>query len=503
MVTKVVARHTHSICEIGIESQDLAILCTPPPRLIMQSLLRVLALPCLAAIANAQAFNWTLETPPVIPGARERTATGTDGTLYYMYGGQTGSAFAGNDELWTYDGSTWTLVTASGASAGTRVGAVGAFDIARGKFVVFGGQNTNGVSGAHDNDTWEWDATNGWINVTPAGGSPDPRWLVHNGIYVPGFGVIFHGGAAWDATGASYKSNETWLWTGGGWALLSSTGPTIQNAMMEYRSADGDLILHGGQSFNPTAQLGETWRFDLTTGTWSQLTTGGTNPYNSSNPAQGLFASMSYYNPLTGKVILHGGNGGSASNKTWELEGTDWTEISSNGVNCRNGGMHWIAALNKAIYGPCNEFNSTQNRTRSHGPQSWATTATYGSGCAGLGGTALSFAADNLPWQGATWTGTCTGMSAPAPIKLTIWGTATSALPITGLLGAGAGCTLLNNAALMEVSISTTTSFSVMFAIPASPSLSGMLVHLQTGELDSSISSLATSNGISLTLGEL
>ena len=469
----------------------------------MNSLLKVAVLSGLAAAANAQAFNWTLESLAAVPGARERTATGTDGTLYYMYGGQTGAAFAGNDELWTYDGTNWTLVTASGASAGTRVGAVGAFDTARGKFVVFGGHNTNGVAGTHDNDTWEWDATNGWVNVTPASGSPDPRWLVNNSVYVPGFGVIFHGGAAWDAAGTGYKSNETWLWTGSVWVILSNGGPTIQNAMMEYRSNEGDLILHGGQSFNPTAQLGETWRFDLGSGTWAQLTTGGTNPFNSSNPAQGLFASMSYYNPITGMMIVHGGNSGSASNKTWEFDGTDWTEISSNGASCRNGGMHWIAALNKGVYGPCNEFNGTQNRTRSHGPQSWASSSSYGLGCNGQGGTALSFAADNLPWQGATWSGTCTGMSAASPIKLTIWGTATSALPLTGILGAGLGCTLLNNAALTEVTVSAATSHTVMFAIPATPSLAGFLLNVQAGELDASIGNLATSNGISLTVGEL
>src|SRR5690606_7847046 len=109
------------------------------------------------------AFNWTLETPSVTPGPRERTATGTDGTNYYMYGGQNVAAFAGLDELWSYDGTTWNLLTPSGASAGTRTGAVGGYDILRSKFVVFGGNNTNGVSGARDNDTWEWDATNGWV----------------------------------------------------------------------------------------------------------------------------------------------------------------------------------------------------------------------------------------------------------------------------------------------------------------------------------------------------
>ena len=86
----------------------------------MDPLLKVVALSALAATANAQAFNWTLEAPTALPGNRERTATGTDGALYYMYGGQNGSSVAGLDELWSYDGTTWSTLSATGASAGTR-----------------------------------------------------------------------------------------------------------------------------------------------------------------------------------------------------------------------------------------------------------------------------------------------------------------------------------------------------------------------------------------------
>jgi hypothetical protein len=465
----------------------------------MNALLKVAALSGLAAAANAQAFNWTLETPATSPGARERTATGTDGTLYYMYGGQTGAAFAGNDELWTYDGTTWTMRTASGASAGTRVGAVGAYDIARGKFVVFGGNNTNGVSGTHDNDTWEWDATNGWVNVTPATGSPDGRWLVNNGVYVPGFGVIFHGGAAWDATGTSYKSNETWLWTGGGWALLSNTGPTIQNAMMEHRPNQGDLILHGGQSFNPNGTFGETWQFDLTTGSWTQLATGGTTPFNSSNPAQGLFASMSYYNPLTEMMIVHGGNGGSASNKTWDFDGTDWTEISSNGVSCRNGGMHWIAALNKGVYGPCNEFNGTKNRTRTHGPQTWGSFTMMGSDCpVASSGMTAAMSSPTMPAIGANLDINLTNLT-PGNLPIVLVGTATIPPLSMNTIFAGSGptCSLQMSPLVIDLA----PNFSM--AIPNNPSFIGLVLYAQGVQLEGIIPSAANTKLAAITLGEL
>ena len=460
----------------------------------------------LGAIANAQAFNWTLETPTTPPSARERTATGTDGSNYYMYGGQLGASVTGYDELWSYDGTDWTLLTASGsAGPGTRRGAIGGYDVARGKFVVFSGQDTNGVAGQRANDTWEWDPVNGWVDVTPAAGSPDGRWLTHNSVYVPGLGIVFHGGNARDASGSNYRSNETWAWVGGAWALLANTGPAVQNAMMVYRSNEGDLILHGGQQTDPatgsTVINGETWRYDFANGSWSQLTTGGTTPFNSANPSQGLFAAMSYYNPVTGMVIVHGGNGGSSSNTTWQFDGANWTEISTNGVGCRNGGMHWIDTLGRAVYGPCNEANGARNRTRTHGPSSQPVVSAYGAGCSGIGGAPLQLTADSDPWVGLPVSGTCVNMSPAAPVKLAIWGFGSSAIPVTGVLGAGPGCSLLNTADLVQPSISPTATFTAGLPIPPSPALTGASLYLQAGELDVAPANFATSNGLELTIG--
>ncbi|MEC8253505.1 MAG: hypothetical protein VX044_09840 [Planctomycetota bacterium] len=472
----------------------------------MNSLLPIAALCGIAAASSAQAFNWTLASTPTAPSARERTATGTDGSNYYMYGGQVGANVFGYDELWSYDGTDWSLLSPSGsAGPGTRRGAIGAFDVARGKFVVFSGQDTNGVVGQRANDTWEWDPVNGWVDVTPSSGSPDGRWLTNNGAYVPGLGVVFHGGNARDAAGNNYRSNETWAWVGGAWALLSSGGPAVQNAMMVYRGLQNDLILHGGQTTDPatggTALVGETWRLDLTTFVWTQLVTGGTTPFSSANSAQGLFASMCYYNPLTGNVVVHGGNGGSSSASTWQFDGASWSEISTNGVGCRNGGMHWIDTLGAAVYGPCNEANGARNNTRTHGPQVSAAAAAYGAGCAGLGGQPLSLVADNDPWVGLTFGATCANLSPAAPVKVAIWGFASASAPITGVLGAGPGCLLLNSADLIQPAVSPTATYSVSLPIPASPTLAGAALQLQVAELDPTPSNLATSNGLSITVG--
>lgn len=456
----------------------------------MNSLTKLVTFSALAATTNAQAFNWSLETPPTSPGARERTASGTDGNVYYMYGGQTGAAVAGNDELWSYDGTDWTLLTASGASAGTRRGPVGGYDILRGKFVVFGGIDTNGVSGARDNDTWEWDATNGWVDVTPAAGSPDARWLVNNSAYIPGIGIVFHGGLAYDSTGTSYQSNETWAWTGSAWAMLSNTGPISQNAMLEYRTAEGDLILHGGQNM-----LGETWSLDFGTGVWTQIVTA-TVPFNSANPAQGLFAAMSYYNPLTGKVVVHGGNGGSSSNKTWEFDGTDWTEVSSNGVGCRNGGMHWVDALQKGVYGPCNEANGTRNRTRTHGPQTWGSFTLMGSDCPVVSsGMTAAISSPGMPAIDANLDINLSNLTAGNLPLMLVGDAVVPPQPLTTLFpGSGATCSLQ----MSPIVIATTASYSL--AVPNNTSFIGLVLYAQGVQLEANAA--ANTQFAEITLGQ-
>lgn len=448
----------------------------------MNPLTTIVALSGLAAAANAQAFNWTLEVPATTPGSRERTATGTDGTAYYMYGGQNGSSVAGIDELWSYDGTDWSLLSASGVSAGTRAGAVGAFDIARNKFVVFGGKESFATGAPLLNDTWEWDATNGFVQASTVT-TPDARWLVHNGVYVPGLGVMFHGGLAVDTGGNTYRSNETWWFDGTDWIMISNGGPRGQNMMMVHRSAHNDLILHGGQYYDAAntslGMLGETWKFDLGTFQWSQLTTA-TMPVNSSNTTQGLFASMAYYNPLTDRVVVHGGNGGSASNTTWEFDGVDWTDVSSNGSNCRNGGMHWIDALGKGVYGPCNESNGTQNRTRTHGPNSWGSVTMTGTDCpVQSSGLTAGVSSPGMPAIGMNLDINLTNLTV-TNLPLVLVGTATTPPLPMGVVfpGSGAACSLQMTPIVVAVGASWT------LAVPSDPSLVSQTLYAQGVQLD-------------------
>jgi hypothetical protein len=341
-------------------------------RPIFESLASAAGILAVAASASAQVAPWTQLTLPANPTARERASTATDGTLLYTYGGQSGTSTSSYGNLWSFNGTTWTQVTATGASCGARCSPVMAWDTARGKLVVFSGKGAAGVWANYESTTWEWDSVNGWVPLAPAT-NPDARWLTGGGVYVPGVGVVFHGGSAWNSTtSAAYTSNETWAYNGTDWTLLTSTGPAIYNGALVYRSATNDLIYFGGVLGTGTGSGSDTYRYDVATNTWSQIVTA-TLPTSdvAGTTGPGLNAASAYYHPITHKVVIHGGQGNhgtaSASKLTWEFNGVDWTNVSdAASSSIRNSSAQWVAALGKAYSSCGNSANAIKNWTLQH-----------------------------------------------------------------------------------------------------------------------------------------
>ncbi len=330
-----------------------------------------LAVGAVATSATAQVAPWTQLFPSNSPSSRERPATATDGNVLYMYGGQSGTTTSTYANFWSFDGSNWTQLSATGAACGPRAGAVMAWDTARGKLVVFGGNGAGGVWTAYETTTWEWDAVNGWAQMAPAT-VPDGRWLTGGGAYVPGVGVVFHGGNAKDSLGATYISNETWAWNGTNWNLLTNSGPAIQNGALVYRATSHDLIYFGGVLSGGTGSGAATYRYDVSANTWSLIPTA-TLPTSdvAGTTGPGLLAPSAYFHPLTGKVVVHGGQGNhgtsQASKKTWEFNGVDWTDVSdAASSSIRNSSAQFVASLGKAFSSCGNSANVVRNWTLQH-----------------------------------------------------------------------------------------------------------------------------------------
>lgn len=131
-------------------------------------------------------------------------------------------------DMWTFDGSGWTLLEAS-AAPGMRFGAQVGVNPVTGKTLLFGGliarPRENDPSGKtlqqlYVNDTWEWNGT-AWTQLTPGDATPQPD-------------VRENGSMAWDPVaqqlilyagyGEGFYRSDVWAWDGIDWIPREFSG---------------------------------------------------------------------------------------------------------------------------------------------------------------------------------------------------------------------------------------------------------------------------------------
>ncbi len=161
-----------------------------------------------------------------------------------------------------YDGRVWRILSPTGTPSPRWEHAM-AYDIARDRVVLFGGDTATGLSG----ETWLWDGST-WTKATPSM-SPSPR-IGHSMTYDRERDlVVLFGG--FDGSGS--VRSDTWLWNGTTWALQATpgSGPSPRlGAALAYDPNGGGVILFGG-GVNATMSEGypDTWRLDASG--WTQL----------------------------------------------------------------------------------------------------------------------------------------------------------------------------------------------------------------------------------------
>ena len=274
--------------------------------------LGLVALLASDAIAQAPGANWQV-TPGVTgaPSQRRENPGAASATKMYVFGGTSGNSGGSQlNDLWDFDGTTWTQLTANGAAGSppARTQAAIAFDFSRNKLIVFGGNATSGIL----NDTWEFDpVTVAWTEITPAAGSPSPRRF-HKIAHDPATGsMVTFGGL--DAS--STHLNDTWVLSAGIlWTQLSTSGtPSTRRQHHLVRRPDfGDVILCAGQDVSlsaPAKWRTDVWRF--TGSDWVQLSITGT-------PAA-IVANEAAYDPIRKRIVIPGGNGISGGSPTGEV----------------------------------------------------------------------------------------------------------------------------------------------------------------------------------------
>ncbi len=242
--------------------------------------------------------GWSEARPAQMPPPRVDHAIAFDGAGIILFGGNSG--FAVLDDLWLWDGARWTQLTVPRGPAGRSRHAM-VRDVARGTVLLFGG--AAGPSLAFG-DTWAWDGSSWRQIASPL--SPSPR-VGHAMAYDPvRQRVVLFGGSS--VGGAGGLLNDTWEWTGQGWARIPTpvTPPALNGHAMAYDIDRGRVILFGGMSDG--GPVGGTWEYDGRS--WTPQATA-----NAPEPRSG---SAMFFDPVGRLVMLYGGGGATRYSDTWE-----------------------------------------------------------------------------------------------------------------------------------------------------------------------------------------
>jgi hypothetical protein len=201
-----------------------------------------------------------------------------------------------------------------------------------------------------------------WELLSPAA-SPSPR-AGHGMACEPVSGnVILFGGD----TGAfpNGVSNQTWSWNGATWTQLQpATSPPVSAGIeLVFDNARGVFVTFGSMNTSAFggASANRTWEFDGTT--WTQVFPTGT--------PGGLGNYGMAYDLVRSRTVLYGGVANSmfpiAANGTWEYDGTQWYPVAT-------------AASPGPLERPAMCFHALANRTVLFGgidPQTGGTDTTW------------------------------------------------------------------------------------------------------------------------------
>lgn len=250
----------------------------------------------------------------------------TDSGLVVMFGGTTWNSKDLRSDVWTFDLSTsqWTSV-AAGTGPSERFGASMSYNPVAKNLIVFGGCNISGEV----SDTWTFQFTGSntgtWTQI-PASG-PSARsgapmvFDSKNNLF-----VLFGGERyvySLDETWVFYPSNNTWS------NRNPSPSPSQRaRAAMAYDAKSGKVLLFGGLDKGVGSLLNDTWLYDAATNTWQQVATP-TAPSARQWPSLACDGNGVFY-LFGGWRVDAGGGLGQYLNDTWKFNMTtmQWTQLS-------------------------------------------------------------------------------------------------------------------------------------------------------------------------------
>lgn len=193
---------------------------------------------------------WTKREPTNYPPTRARHAMAFDAARgrVVLFGGE----FAGQiyDETWEWDGKDWSKRDVVGTLPPARFAHAMAYDAKRGRVLLFGGQNFSPL-----NDTWEWDGSK-WVKLDSAGNTPSARYG-HAMVYNPARKRI----ALFGGYDGTYRA-DTWEWDGIAWSEVATATSPEPRAFTSaaFDAARSNIVLFGGGEAFPIG-TDNTWQF--------------------------------------------------------------------------------------------------------------------------------------------------------------------------------------------------------------------------------------------------
>lgn len=150
-------------------------------------------------------------------------------------------------DFWIWDGSSWGAIDAHGPQP--RAEAALAFDSCRQRLVLTGGYRFDAGKVAPLGDTWEWDGRDWKLRAITG---PSARHGAAIAFDAARCRTVLFGG--------DHANAETWEWNGSAWALLEGpTAPGRYNAAMTYDASLKRLFRFGG--WDGERRVGDAWIF--------------------------------------------------------------------------------------------------------------------------------------------------------------------------------------------------------------------------------------------------
>jgi hypothetical protein len=136
------------------------------------------------------------------------------------------------------------------------------------------GNGTSGCEPTSSDGTYLWAfANSSWTNLSSQSQLTPPVLATASIAWDSADNelVMFGGVCGWPSCTTPTLENETWVWAGGQWSEVNgAVAPSPRDeAGMAYDTADGFVVLYGGDCGSCLAPLSDTW--DFVGGNWTQL----------------------------------------------------------------------------------------------------------------------------------------------------------------------------------------------------------------------------------------